>query len=252
MAKPSNRSPERKLQRWARDTGAWRVAVEGSGYGRLAVLELARAGVEVVEVPAQMTAVARRGQRQRLQDRSRRRVGDRRHRRTRHRPAPAAPRRSDTATAQPGQMPPRAGHGLHRSDQPAPRRPQATLLRSPPPHRRLTIGAALGHATRLRRGDHSARAHIARSRVRPIRGLKSNLRPPHLDTPPNRPPTHQTRLLLNVGVHLVAGLLSGVLHARRAGRPGCSTPSPPSCASRSNGFLFAVPTGRAGHCLAGV
>ena len=49
---------------WVGEFGAGRVAVEGSGsYGRPLSLVLAAAGVEVVEVPPQMTAQARRGQR---------------------------------------------------------------------------------------------------------------------------------------------------------------------------------------------
>ena len=51
-------------ERW--DVGAGRVAIEGSGgYGRPLALLLVSAGVEVVEVPPQMTARARRGQRTR-------------------------------------------------------------------------------------------------------------------------------------------------------------------------------------------
>ena len=53
-----------ELAAWAQHRGVGRVAVEGSGsYGRPAALVLLQAGVNVVEVPPQMTAHARRGQR---------------------------------------------------------------------------------------------------------------------------------------------------------------------------------------------
>ncbi|MCE2527671.1 MAG: IS110 family transposase [Actinomycetia bacterium] len=53
-----------ELAAWAQHLGVGRVAVEGSGsYGRPAALVLLQAGVNVVEVPPQMTAHARRGQR---------------------------------------------------------------------------------------------------------------------------------------------------------------------------------------------
>ena len=53
-----------RAQQWAQAAGAARVAIEGSGnYGRPAALALAAAGIEVVEVPPQMTARARRGRR---------------------------------------------------------------------------------------------------------------------------------------------------------------------------------------------
>ena len=49
---------------WVRSCGAGRVAVEGSGnYGRPLAQALAGAGFNVVEVPPQMTAHARKGQR---------------------------------------------------------------------------------------------------------------------------------------------------------------------------------------------
>ena len=52
------------LVAWAHNTGAERVGIEGSGnYGRPAALALQDAGIAVVEVPPQMTAAARRGQR---------------------------------------------------------------------------------------------------------------------------------------------------------------------------------------------
>lgn len=52
------------LVAWAKTAGAVRVGIEGSGnYGRPAALALAEAGVAVVEVPPQMTAAARKGQR---------------------------------------------------------------------------------------------------------------------------------------------------------------------------------------------
>ena len=52
------------LVAWARSAGAARVGIEGSGnYGRPAALALLGAGIAVVEVPPQMTAAARKGQR---------------------------------------------------------------------------------------------------------------------------------------------------------------------------------------------
>ena len=53
-----------ELVGWARAAGAGRVAIEGSGNdGRPAALALLAAGIDVVEVPPQMTAQARRRQR---------------------------------------------------------------------------------------------------------------------------------------------------------------------------------------------
>ena len=49
---------------WAQTTNTDRVAIEGSGnYGRPAALMLIEAGIQTVEVPPQITARARRGQR---------------------------------------------------------------------------------------------------------------------------------------------------------------------------------------------
>lgn len=49
---------------WLEVSGCSKVAIEGSGnYGRPLALALIQAGVEVVEVPPQMTAAARKGQR---------------------------------------------------------------------------------------------------------------------------------------------------------------------------------------------
>ena len=54
----------RELVDWAQGTSVGRVAIEGSGgYGRAAALALGEAGAEVVDVPPQMTAAARRSQR---------------------------------------------------------------------------------------------------------------------------------------------------------------------------------------------
>ena len=53
-----------ELVGWARAAGAGRVAIEGSGNdGRPAAVALLAAGIDVVEVPPQMTAQARRRQR---------------------------------------------------------------------------------------------------------------------------------------------------------------------------------------------
>lgn len=54
----------RGLVTWSKDTNTNRVAIEGSGkYGRPVALALLEEGIETVEVPPQMTARARRGQR---------------------------------------------------------------------------------------------------------------------------------------------------------------------------------------------
>ena len=54
----------RELVNWAQGASVGRVAIEGSGgYGRAAALALGEAGAEVVDVPPQMTAAARRSQR---------------------------------------------------------------------------------------------------------------------------------------------------------------------------------------------
>ena len=53
-----------RLVAWAQETGAGRVAIEGSGhYGRPAAMALTEAGIEVVDVPPQMTSRQRRTQR---------------------------------------------------------------------------------------------------------------------------------------------------------------------------------------------
>ena len=53
-----------RLLCWTKDTSCDRVAIEGSGnYGRPVALALLKEGIETVEVPPQMTARARRGQR---------------------------------------------------------------------------------------------------------------------------------------------------------------------------------------------
>ena len=53
-----------RLVAWTRDTDTVRVGIEGSGhYGRPAALALVRSGVEVVDVPPQMTATERKRQR---------------------------------------------------------------------------------------------------------------------------------------------------------------------------------------------
>ena len=63
---PNTEGGYREALCWVRDLDPERVAIEGSGsYGRPLALVLTRAGVEVVEVPPQMTARARRSQRSR-------------------------------------------------------------------------------------------------------------------------------------------------------------------------------------------
>ena len=68
---------------WVRSCGAGRVAVEGSGnYGRPLAQALAGAGFNVVEVPPQMTAHARKGAAYQYQERPHRCFVDRPDRRS--------------------------------------------------------------------------------------------------------------------------------------------------------------------------
>lgn len=61
---PNTPGGRARLVTWTQNTGAGRVGIEGSGhYGRPAALAIQKAGIEVVEVPPQMTSRERRRQR---------------------------------------------------------------------------------------------------------------------------------------------------------------------------------------------
>ena len=165
-----------ELVNWAQARHAARIAIEGSGnYGRPAAVMLADAGWDVVEVPPQMTAAARRSQR----TRSKTDPGD------------------ALAIARIGQrdvdLPPLRPHGdteelrcvVHYRREPlADRTRQINRLHSdleqlrPGYHHRtgpLSTPAALERASRMLRGDNSARAQIARSRVKTLRALQRTI-----------------------------------------------------------------------------
>ena len=158
---------------WVQDRGAGRVAIEGSGgYGRPLALALVSAGIEVVDVPPQMTARARQGQRTRT--------------------------KSDRADALLV-----ARIGAREDDLPSPRlegpiedlrcvvfyrreqvgaqnreinRLHADLVQIRAGYRRKTAGPftsakALHRVTRLLQGNTTTRAGIARMRVKSIRRL---------------------------------------------------------------------------------
>ena len=157
-----------ELACWAQAQGATRVAIEGSGnYGRPAAVMLAGAGWDFVEVPPQMTAAARRSQRTRTKTDpgdalAIARIGQ---------PDADLPPQRPQATALCGALPARARRRPHPPDQPPQRR-----ARTAPPgyHHRtgpLRTPGALERASRVLRGDHSARAQIARSRIKTLRAL---------------------------------------------------------------------------------
>lgn len=61
---PNTSKGRARLVAWTRGTAAGRVGIEGAGhYGRPAALAIQKAGIEVVEVPPQMTSRERRRQR---------------------------------------------------------------------------------------------------------------------------------------------------------------------------------------------
>ena len=61
---PNTSKGRARLVAWAQNTDARRVGIEGSGhYGRPAALAIQNTGIEVVEVPPQMTSRERRRQR---------------------------------------------------------------------------------------------------------------------------------------------------------------------------------------------
>ena len=158
---------------WVEELDAGRVAIEGSGsYGRPLALVLVAAGVEVVDVPPQMTAQARRG------------------RRSRHKSDPGDALLIARVGAREDDLPPPRPDGLvedlralvfYRREQATSLTQEAnrlhadlTLIR--PGYQqtiktRLTQRSALSRVTRLISRDRSVQADIARRRVRTIRGL---------------------------------------------------------------------------------
>ena len=165
-----------ELACWVQAHRAGLVAMEGSGlYGRPAAGVLAEAGMTVVEVPPHMTAAARRRQR----SGSKTDPGD----------ALAIAR---VGLREPALPPPRP-HGAieelrcvvrYRREPLADRTRQVNRLHAdleqlrPGSHQRvgrLSTKAALDRAARLLRGDHSARAQVARSRIKTLRSLQRTI-----------------------------------------------------------------------------
>ena len=154
------------------ELGSGRVAIEGSGsYARPLALMLIGAGVEVVEVPPQMTARARRSQR------------------SRHKSDPSdalqiarvGAREDDLGRPRPeGVIEDLRSLVLYRREQDVSlnrevNRLHADLAQISPGYQRkirtrLTLPSALGWVTRLMSADRSVRADIARRRVRTTRG----------------------------------------------------------------------------------
>ena len=161
-----------ELAGWVHELEAALVAMEGSGnYGRPAAVALASAGIAVVEVPPNMTAAGRRRQR----------TG------TKTDPADALAI-ARVGLAEPTLPPPRPGGHIeelrclvrYRCELSAERTRQINRLHAdlsqlrPGYHHRtgrLISVKALDAAARMLRGDHSARARIARSRITTLRGL---------------------------------------------------------------------------------
>ena len=158
---------------WVRESGTERVAIEGAGsYGRPVALTLLDTGIEVVEVPPQMTARARRGQRtgSKSDDTDAlliARVGAREH----DLPAP----RPD------GDIEDLRCLFRYRSELVKARQQNINRLHADLEQLRcgyhqkittsLTSNRALTKVSRLIRGDLSPRARIARHRINRIRGL---------------------------------------------------------------------------------
>ena len=162
-----------EMLEWATGLGAGRVAIEGSGsYGRPLALVLLAAGVEVVEVPPQMTARERRGQR------------------SRHKSDPGdalliarvGAREDDLPQPRPdGEVEDLRALVFYRREQAISltqetNRLHADLALIRPGYKqqiatRLTRCSALSRAMRLISSDRSVRADIARRRIRTIREL---------------------------------------------------------------------------------
>ena len=165
-----------ELACWVDSHGAALVAVEGSGnYGRPAVRVLIDAGAQVAEVPPNMTAAGRRRQR------------------TAAKTDPAdALAIASVGLREPALPPPRPDGAIeelrslvrYRCELTAQRtqainRLHADLsqLRPGYHHRtgRLTTAKALDAAARMLRSDNSARARIARDRIKTLRALRRTI-----------------------------------------------------------------------------
>lgn len=158
---------------WVRQVRAGRVGIEGSGgYGRPLALVLLAAGVDVVDVPPQMTARARRGQR------------------SRHKSDPSDALLVARVAAREDDLPRPRPHGVvedlrvvvfYRREQVSLRNREANRLHADLAqlhcgcqHRitgRLTRSAALDQVTQLISPDQSVRAKVARRRVAALRAL---------------------------------------------------------------------------------
>ena len=161
-----------ELVAWARAAGACRVGIEGAGnYGRPAAGRLLDAGVAVVEVPPQMTAAARRGRRTRTKSDQVDALEI----------ARIAARDDDLAAPRFAGAPEELAclvayrRELVKSRTAALNRLHSCLEKIRCGyHRRsgpLTTRRGLDAAARLLRGDTSAPAEIARSRIRDLRRL---------------------------------------------------------------------------------
>ena len=162
---------------WVTEAGAGRVGIEGSGsYGRPLALVLVAAGVEVVEVPPNMTARARRSQR------------------SRHKSDPGdalliarvAAREDDLPRPRPdGVVEDLRALVFYRREQAISLTREANRLHADlalirPGYKqriktKLTRRSALSRVIRLISADRSVRGDIARLRVRTIRGLISSI-----------------------------------------------------------------------------
>lgn len=170
----ANTAPgHRRVLEWVRQLDAGRVAIEGSGgYGRPLALMLVAEGVEVVEVPPQMTGRARRSQR------------------SRHKSDPSDALLIARVGAREDDLPGPRPEGviedlrnlvLYRREQDnslirEANRLHADLAQISPGYQnrittRLTLPSALTKATRLITKDRSVRADIARRRIRTLRAL---------------------------------------------------------------------------------
>ena len=162
---------------WVGDLGAGRVAIEGSGsYGRPLALVLLAAQVEVVEVPPQMTAGARRSQR------------------SRHKSDPGDALQIARVGAREDDLPRPRPDGVvedlralvfYRREQAISLTREANRLHADlalirPGYKqrittKLTRRSTLSQVTRLISADRSVRASIARLRIRTMRGLISSI-----------------------------------------------------------------------------
>ena len=161
---------------WVRSVGAGRVAIEGSGsYGRRFALVLAEAEVEVVDVPPQMTARARRTQRSRKSD-----PGDA------LLIARVGAREDDLPRPRPdGKTEDLRAVVSYRAEQVSYRTKEANRLHADltllhPGYQetikgKVTRPTALSQATRLISEHRGARAQIARQRIATIRRLQKHI-----------------------------------------------------------------------------